>query len=147
MALTHFVLYDATGRIVGDGLTQLNNVATQTTATLTALASTTGTPDTHYVNGGAVVARPTLDAVATVTGAVGWHSNGTTVYSYGTALPNPTKVTVRANGGVNGKFKDIAPFNVTDGTLNLTTTLIGDYVITLEAFPYLTKTLSVTSVT
>lgn len=142
----HYVLYEnTTGKIVGDGdVSTSDQVLQQNTASLTAIAGA-GSIALNYVLSGVITARPALSTVATVTNAGGWAANGSDVYSYGTGLPNPTTVSIKANGASGYNFTNIPPFTVADGVLNLTTTMPGDYVITLTAFPYQDQTLSVTA--
>lgn len=101
-----------------------------------------GLPETHYVTGGASVIRPDLDTVCSLTNAGGWTANGTDTITYGSALPNPTKVRVSCD---NPRFTQISDASITDGTLTLTTTAAGEYTIMLESFPYATKILTVTA--
>jgi hypothetical protein len=145
MSSSYVLATSANGPILAAGtVTSDYQVAQQSTSGYTAYAGV-GTPQTHYMLNGAITTRPDLASLATVTNVGGWTANGTDVYSYGTTLPNPTTVTIRANGTAGYALSPVAAFNVTDGTLNLTTTMPGDYVITLDAFPYATKTLMVTA--
>lgn len=145
MSSNYVLAASANGPIVANGtVPNASQIAEQSGNGLTAYTGT-GSPATHYMVGGVITARPDLGTVAVVSNVGGWQADGTDVYSYGSGLPNPTTVKITANGAAGYTFTPVAPFTVTDGILNLTTNMPGDYVITLDAFPYQTKTLNVTA--
>ena len=138
---TQFIVANTTGAIVRFGYAKASDVALQAGAGETAYTITaTARPDTHYVLAGVVTAKVSLDTICSLTNVGGWLANGVDTISYGTALPNPTTMTMVCS---NPRFKSISSATVTDGTITLTTTAIGTYIITIDAFPYLTKVITV----
>ena len=102
-------------------------------------------PSTHKidVSGSPVeVARVSLDTLCSFTNSGGtWTANSTDTIVYGSALPNPTTFVIQGPGELDGLTGTI-----TDGTLTLTTEAAGDYKITLSAFPYLDKVITISAV-
>ena len=99
----------------------------------------------HYIDvtGSPVeVARVSLDTLCSFTNSGGtWTANSTDTIVYGSALPNPTTFVIQGPGELDGLTGTI-----TDGTLTLTTEAVGDYKITLSAFPYLDKVITISAV-
>lgn len=87
-----------------------------------------------------LVARPSLDELNTLAGADDWTTDGESVLSYGPALPEGIAFTV---GCSNSDFGLPQPGEVTGGSLDLVTNVPGQYFITLDQFPWQTKTISV----
>ncbi len=140
MAQVDFLTYDGgTGKILRVGQCESTDVAIQGPGT--PLAATANL-DTDRIVAGAVVAKVSLDTICSFTNAGGWLANGVDTISYGTSLPNPTSVEIKCT---NPRFTHVPIFNETSGTLTLTTLAAGDYTITLRAFPYLDKIITVTA--
>lgn len=120
--ISHWVLYDATGRITtrmsGTAETVAINAQRDGLSFLEAFVPTLGT---HYVAGGAAVPRPANPARLT----------GTTL----SALPVPSTVTI------NG-----AAYVVDDGELEITFPNAGTYAITVSSpFPFLDASFTITT--
>lgn len=105
---------------------------------------TTVDPDNYYYVGATKTARVSLDTICTFTnsGSV-WNADGSDTIVYGSALPNPSTATVSCAAN---SFADYGVITITDGTLTLTTTVVGDYTIVISSFPYLDKTITVSAV-
>lgn len=97
---------------------------------------------THYVQNGQFMERAEMDDIATLTGADNWQANGTDLLTYGGGLPAGTKVTISCD---NPLFETVST-TVNDGTLSLTTTAPGNYVVHLSGFPFTDKTFTAVAV-
>jgi hypothetical protein len=84
---------------------------------------------THYLPGGAATERPTITATLDKNSIV---SGGEIAILSG--LPIPCTVTVASQ-----------QYAVNDGSFEFTLPLPGEYTITVEGFPYLSKTYEVTA--
>lgn len=145
MSTAQFIVSkNSTGEILRYGFVESTSVSLQAGAGETAytVSSANILPSTHWVSGGVATAKVSLDTICSLTNAGGWLANGADTISYGTALPNPTLVTISCS---NPRFTPVFDFNITDGTMTLTTTAAGNYTITLDAFPYIQKIITVTA--
>lgn len=134
---------NSTGEIVRYGNVPSADVSVQAAAGETAyVVNGDVRSDTYYFVGTTATAKVSLDTVCTLTNTGGWLANGSDTITYGTALPNPALVTISCS---NLRFTPINDVLITDGTLILTTTSPGNYVITFDAFPYLKKFIYVTA--
>jgi hypothetical protein len=139
-----FAIYElSTGAITSLVGAPADELSFYTSETRGAVEAPTGIdPEKSYVLNGVLTPKPSLDAGSSLSNAGAWKADGVSELTYGPALPNPTKVTISSSSSA---FIPPAPFDVTDGTLDLTTIASGEYTITLEAFPYLKKVIRVSA--
>jgi len=88
-------------------------------------------PCAYFVNNGEIIIRPFNPATISALTLSADSIDSITI----SLLPNPCSVTV-----------DDAIYEVTDGSFEFSTPLIGEYVIKLESFPYESKEFLVTAV-
>lgn len=150
----HYVTYDNTISGMGDRplLRALSvsdaSLATSNLASNESLIETAEFIDpqlyyaTYVSSAWTVAARTSFDASNSLTNSGGWSASGTDSITYGSSLPNPTTVLVQSD---NTSMEPVVAFTVTDGSLVLNTIVPGTYTITLSAFPYITKTITVTA--
>jgi hypothetical protein len=148
----NFAIYNTTtGEITktlvaGDNYTITDVLLNAASGENAMLVSSGVVPSTHYINVSGTpteTAKVSLDTICSYTNSGGtWSADGVDTIVYGSSLPNPTNYVIQ--------FAD-QPLNnltgqITDGTFTLTTSIKGDYVINLSAFPYLNKTITTTAV-
>lgn len=99
----------------------------------------------YYIDPGTLTETPKLnfDDTNTLTNTGGvWLADGVDSITYGSSLPNPTSYFMQTDvDGLDGLHGDI-----TDGLFELTTEKPGTFNITLSAFPYVDKVITVSAV-
>ena len=85
-----------------------------------------------------IVARPLLSTIASWS-ATSVTANNVATITFGSSLPNPTAIEIAVPAGT-------APLsgNVTDGTLTLSVGLVGEYIVKVTVFPYVTQSYTIT---
>jgi len=129
-----------------DGMILRSGETLWETLSLQAQAGETATSDdadgaTQYINvsTGAVTTRPTLTATWNKTSIT---ANGSDTAIFGSTLPNPTTVIV----GVPVSATTPEAEQVTTGTFSITTTIAGEYTVTITPpFPYIPVTQVITA--
>lgn len=127
-----FISFDANGKILKSGLCKISDVALQGTNTIQGA----GNDAENYIE------NPLTTPTIAIKPANPTTANKTTITADGvdsvifSSIPVGTIVTFETPAGA-----DLIPdTQVDDGTLVLTCTFVGDYILTFEFFPYLTYT-------
>jgi len=143
--INYIVFITATGEIVTN-ISMLEEALLDTvTASVTAgrdYLAVAGNRNTQYVVTGVVTARPALSVVATWSATT--IASGVTA-TLGTTLPVETVVTVVASGAVQllgGRGHSVVFVN--DGSFEFSSTIPGTYTVSVECFPYLNTTYTIT---
>jgi hypothetical protein len=85
-----------------------------------------------------LTARPLLSTVATWS-ATSVTANNVATITFGSSLPNPTAIEIIGPAGTTPLSG-----NVTDGTLTLSVGLVGEYIVKVTVFPYVTQSYTIT---
>lgn len=146
-----FELYNIADNTTGEILSQIgadvtldaNAVTDNTPSGTTAyLGLLTDKPSEWYYVAGVKTARPAFSTVGS------WNTlsitaDGVDDATFGSSLPNPTTavVVVPSNLGIEVP----ASVSITTGSFTLTTDTPGKYQVTLDAFPYMQETYTITA--
>lgn len=138
--MKNFVVYKTTtGEILRTGTAPDDMLAIQAQTGETVVEDTANQA-TEYYSASVKTARPLLTTVATWS-ALTLVANGVATVTLGSALPNPTAITITPPPNLGIAL--IPEQTVTDGSFVLSTTVAGAYTVTARAFPYQDYTVTI----
>lgn len=148
MAFEYYnIVLNSTGAITAqlgaDTDTDANAVTDNTPALHTAYTGlATDTTEVFYYVGATKTARPAFSTVGSW-GTQTITADGVSAATFGSSLPNPTNIIVNVPRGLGLTLP--GPLTVTAGSFTLTTTVAGTYEVTLNAFPYVQQSYTITA--
>lgn len=138
-----FITYNISdGKIIQTGKCQPQLLSAQTTSTGQSVIDGIADLSKSYISGGVVTPRP-LFTTSSSWNTTSITANGTSTATFGSTIPSGTVATIIAN---TAKVASITPITITDGSLNITSNVVGTYDITFSKFPYLDYKVRVTAV-